>query len=78
MKHQSQLKTIKKHLLEGYLISSYEAFKRYGITRLSEHIHRLRRAGFKIDSIWSGVGTGKFKEYFISESNLYYENGNKV
>ena len=70
MKHESQLKTIKKHLLKGLLISSYEAFKRYGITRLSEHIHRLRRAGFKVESIWSGKGPEKYKEYFISESNL--------
>jgi len=70
MKKQSQLKTIKKHLLKGYLISSYEAFKRYGITRLSEHIFRLRRAGFKVESIWSGKGQEKYMEYFIQESNL--------
>jgi len=71
MKKQSQLKTIRNHLLKGYLISSYEAFKRYGITRLSEHIFRLRRQhGFKVESIWSGKGQEKYMEYFISEENL--------
>lgn len=70
MKNQTQLKTIKHHLLKGGLISTYEAFKRYGITRLSEYIRLLRRDGFNVESIWSGKGQEKYKEYYIQESNL--------
>ncbi len=70
MKHETQLKTIKNHLLKGSLISTYEAFKRYGITRLSEYIRVLRTEGFKVESIWCGKGCERYKEYYISESNL--------
>lgn len=70
MKRDAQVKIIKRHLLKGYSISTMEAISRYSITRLSEHIFRLIKAGFKVDSEWLGKGQEKYKTYFIKEENL--------
>lgn len=43
-----QFDMIKNHLEKYHTITSMEAFKRYGITRLSAVIYNLRDAGLKI------------------------------
>lgn len=35
-------------LQEGNSITSFDAFRFWGITRISAHIHTLRKAGFEI------------------------------
>jgi hypothetical protein len=50
----SQLKTIKKHLLQKGSITSLEAFRRYKITRLSARIYDLREQGMRIKTIMQG------------------------
>jgi hypothetical protein len=43
----SQIETIKKHLIKKP-ITTIEAFEKYRITRLSAHIHTLRKGGMLI------------------------------
>lgn len=40
------------HLKEHKTITSWEAIKLYGATRLSAIIFKLRRRGYKIDNNW--------------------------
>ena len=47
----NQTQAIKKYLEEGNTITSMEAFKKFGCTRLSAKIFDLRAKGFIIDSI---------------------------
>lgn len=42
---------IKEHLEKNGYITSFEAFERYGITRLSAIIYQLRNKGLNIDNI---------------------------
>ncbi len=70
MKREAQVKIIKRHLLKGLTISSMQAIFKYKITRLSARIKDLKRAGFIISDYWEGEGQGKFKQYYIKESNL--------
>jgi hypothetical protein len=54
----SQLKQVLEHLKEHGSITSYEAFKLYGATRLSAIIHTLRhREGYNIVSHYERVTT---------------------
>lgn len=47
----SQTKLILQHLMEHESITSYEAFKLYGATRLSAIIHNLRhKKGYDIEA----------------------------
>ena len=55
---KTQKELIEKHLLKKGKITSWEAFKRYGITRLSHIIYVLRR---KYDII--SVSTTKKNRY---------------
>jgi len=70
MKRNSQVKIIKRHLLKGFTISDTEARNRFGITRLAARIKDLDYAGFIISDYWSGEGQGKYKNYYIKQSNL--------
>lgn len=47
----NQMKVIKEHLESGKSITSMEAFKLYGCTRLSDKIFRLKKRGMMIDSV---------------------------
>ncbi len=47
----NQVKMVKEHLEAGKSITSIEAFQRWGITRLSDKIFRLRKMGMQIDAI---------------------------
>ena len=46
----SQNQKILNHLKEHKKITSYEAFEKYRITRLSARIHDLREQGYNITS----------------------------
>ena len=50
-KIMNQTTAIKEHLESGKRITSMEAFKLYGCTRLSAKIFNLRQSGMVIDSI---------------------------
>lgn len=45
---KSQEATVKAHLLEHGVITSWDAISRYRITRLAVHIHNLREQGHNI------------------------------
>lgn len=47
----NQMKTVRKYLEDGNTLTSMEAFRKWGITRLSDKIFKLRKAGLQIDSI---------------------------
>lgn len=53
MKGKTQLTAILEHLKKYGEISSYDAFQRYGITRLSGQIFKLRKRGYKITSVYA-------------------------
>ena len=55
----NQTQKIKEILESGNTITSMEAFRKYGITRLSAKILNLRRRGMDIDSIPT-VGTNRY------------------
>ena len=55
----NQTTKIKEILENGGTITSMEAFQKYGITRLSDKILRLRRRGMNIDAIPT-VGTNRY------------------
>lgn len=48
---KTQKELIEKHLLKKGKITSWEAFKRYGITRLSHIIYLLRKEDYNIKSV---------------------------
>lgn len=47
----NQMIAIRRHLKQFGTITSIEAFKKYGCTRLSAKIFDLRKAGWIIDSV---------------------------
>ncbi len=49
MQEQTQLQTIRKHFKKKLTITSWEAITRYGITRLSHYIYKLRGEGMRFD-----------------------------
>ena len=48
---KSQTSEIVKHLKEKGTITSMEAFKLYGATRLGSIIHDLRKRGYEIETV---------------------------
>lgn len=63
----SQEKIVLHHLRTHKGLTSYEAFVKYQITRLSAHILNLRKDGYQIDSIWEhndNTGT-RFVRYVL-------------
>lgn len=47
---KTQYESVKEHLDNIGSITSFEAFDKYGITRLSQYIHVLRKEGVNIES----------------------------
>jgi len=68
----TQINQIRKWLKNGHSITSIQAIKRYGATRLSDIIYKLKAEGLYIDDEWL---TGKnrygntttFKKYFLKK-----------
>jgi len=56
---QTQQQIVLKHLREYGEISSNKAWAMYGITRLSDVVHKLRRKGFNIQTVGS-VGKNRY------------------
>lgn len=55
----NQTRKIKEYLESGKSITSMEAFQKWGITRLSDKIFKLKQRGMMIDSIPT-EGTNRF------------------
>jgi hypothetical protein len=51
MKANNQLEEVKIHLMEFGHLTSIEAIREYGITRLSDKIYRLRKEGMNIETL---------------------------
>lgn len=63
---ETKFSMVKKHILSGKTISSWEAITLYRCTRLSSYIHRLRKRGYNIVSIpMSKIGYGKTVNYVV-------------
>jgi hypothetical protein len=65
-----QTDMVLRHLRDCGSISSLEAFREYGITRLAARIHDLRKQGWDIDSADERKtnrygGTVKFARYIL-------------
>ena len=50
MKFKNQMEAVKWHLENKHKLSSLQAFRLYGITRLSDKIFKLRKSGWDIQS----------------------------
>jgi hypothetical protein len=61
----NQQAIIQKHLLENKQISSWEAISEHGITRLSAHIHELRKT-MKIESNWEHYNGKRWVNYVLN------------
>ena len=62
--NETQLSTIRKHLLRQKSITSWEAIQKYRITRLSQYVLLLRKEGYVIVSQWINPKKGnKFVKY---------------
>ena len=66
-KHKSQIKDVLAYIQQCGSISSFEAFEKFHITRLSSIIHRLRKLGYNIITV---PVSGK-NEYGTYEYALY-------
>lgn len=71
MNANTQINAILEHLKEKGEITSMEAFKNYGCTRLAARIYELRQRGYDIDT-FEEVGktrygtTCKYARYYLS------------
>lgn len=48
----NQRTAVLAHLQKIGTITSWEAIEKFGATRLSDIIYELRKAGYKIESVW--------------------------
>ena len=67
---KSQMLMIREHLRTKGTITSMEAIKLYGCTRLSAKIFNLKRAGWEIDSIPT-PGTNRYGETTVFSTYRY-------
>jgi hypothetical protein len=63
---ESKAKKIKRHLLRGDHITSLDALKLYGHSRLAVEINRLRKT-IPVDDVWVQVDDARFKRYFVPQ-----------
>ena len=68
-KQKSQIKDVLNYMKEAGSISSFEAFEKFHITRLSSIIHRLRKMGYSIITVPVGgkndYGTYEYAMYVM-------------
>ena len=69
MNKKTQVSEVIKHLRKYKQITSYEAIKKYGATRLSGIIFKLRKMGFGIET---ENATGKNRYGQISNYAIYH------
>lgn len=63
----TQKEKILKHMREHNGITNMEAFKHYGITRLSGRIYELRRDGHHIRNVPQETEDGRHYDRFVLE-----------
>lgn len=66
----TQNKTIKAHLLADESISTWQAYKLYGITCLAQRIHDLRNTGLPIQSELITQNGKRFSLYWLNADNI--------
>ena len=64
---KTQLVKIKEHLLKYGKITTWEAFTKYHITRLSQYIMLLRNDGFEIDMEWKNNNNKRYGLYTLKQ-----------
>lgn len=69
----NQRKAIKDYLLQGYALTSMEAFNMFGATRLSAIIFDLKKQGMDIESRRIPVRTRFEKDVYVAEYRLRKE-----
>ena len=68
MRHEdSQSMRILRHLQNGNTVSSFEAYERFHVTRLSAVIKILKNDGYAIESEWEQNEDGRknYKRYWL-------------
>lgn len=73
---KTQMLMIREHLRTKGTITSMEAIKLYGCTRLSAKIFNLKQAGWEIDSIPT-TGTNRYGETTVFSTYRYVSEPNK-
>lgn len=73
MEKLNQEQVLLNHFAKHKTITSMDAFKLYGITRLSAKIYNLRERGYEIDMVWeesvNRYGTPvRYGRYFIEKT----------
>ena len=69
---ETQLSRILAHLKEYKTITTWESFERYGDTRLSDKIYKLKKLGYKFGEEWITKNNRygekvRFKKYILVE-----------
>jgi hypothetical protein len=64
---KTQLVQIKEHLLKYGKITTWDAFTKYHITRLSQYIMMLRKEGFEIDMEWATNNKKRYGIYTLKQ-----------
>ena len=67
MKTLTQKETVKKWLLSGKTITTFQAFSKFGITRLAARCFELREAGLKIKTKRVNKKDTHYDIYFIDK-----------
>ncbi len=63
----TQNKKIVQYMRDNGGITSFEAFAKLHITRLSGRIHELRNNGYKIGMVWEEQNGARFGRYFLEQ-----------
>ena len=63
----AQTSKVLEHIKRCGSITSMEAFRQYGITRLSGRIFDLRRAGYPISMTYENNGDARYGVYRLEE-----------
>lgn len=64
-KADTQNKTVLKHLRSGKKISTFQAFSKYGITRLAARIFDLKELGHNIKSVRVNKKDVSYNDYYL-------------
>lgn len=64
----TQNKKIIEYMKANKGITSFEAFAKLRITRLSGRIHELKAAGYPIGEVWEETEEARYKRYFLTEA----------
>lgn len=68
--YETQKETVLEYMKKHREMTSIQAIKKYGITRLAAHINRLRNDGYKIDTVRVQNAKGQHALYRLNGNNL--------